>query len=133
MLLRKPKVLHALPGRLRVNVPYLARWGQEDHQGLLPVLGRLLALPEGIDAVRPCAVTGNVLIRYDVDRLGEKDVLAYVQTLYKLSVAHRVALSQALARDRDGLERRMTDWLRQALARQLPLDPDMKIPHHVFE
>jgi cation-transporting ATPase I len=63
-----PPVVHALRGRLRVHAPEWARAAP----GRLEQ--RLRSLP-GVEGVRASAATGNVLVRFDADRLERGRIL----------------------------------------------------------
>jgi hypothetical protein len=62
-----PRVVHSLPGRLRIHAPEWARAEAEAQ-------ARLRAL-DGVDAVRASAATGNVLVHFDAQRLDADRVL----------------------------------------------------------
>jgi hypothetical protein len=69
----KYRIIHHVPGRIRIEVPLI--------KGLsIKVLGRLssIAVPRGIQAVRPNPFTGTVLIKYDP---GEIDIMAYLEDI----------------------------------------------------
>lgn len=67
------KVVHHIPGRIRVEVPSL--------KGLsLRVLERLadMPVPPGIENVRPNPLTGSLLIEYDPGRI---DIVMYLRDM----------------------------------------------------
>ena len=129
--LAKPRVVHTLPGRLRLHAPFLKGSGRE-HEDLVSLTANLLTTPEGIHAVSPCLVTGNVLIRYDAARLSEEEVLDFLSSLLKIVVAHRAHWPKAREQDLATLERKLRNWLSRSLSHGLHLDSRLRIPADVF-
>src|SRR3954470_2182497 len=68
----EPRIVHALPGRVRVHLP---DW---DGRGQRALEARLRGLP-GVLSARANALTRNVLIRFDTEETDEEAVLAAVQ------------------------------------------------------
>jgi hypothetical protein len=75
-----PKVVHRLPGRLRLHLPILSRiegatsLNQED-------FCRFIANACGIRSVALSGHTGNVLVTYDPDRVSESQILSALRRL----------------------------------------------------
>ncbi len=84
----RPKVVHRLPGRLRLRIAALKRIKRSDVD-VSQYLGDCLALLNGLEAVSVDARSGSILIHYRPDLLLETDVTAYVGSLLDLMVAHR--------------------------------------------
>lgn len=131
-LLMRPRVLHALPGRLRLHVPGLKRWGR-DHDALVSLTARLLAAPAGIHDVSPCVATGNILVRYDAEQLSEDELVAFLDSFLRIVMAHRADLSKARPRDLTIVETRLRQWLSGALSHRLYLDRRLRVPADVFQ
>ena len=125
-LLFRPRVLHSLPGRVRIRIPLATRLARR-HQDIVALVVDLIGVPEEIHQVEGSAVTGTLLIRYDQRRLNEKDVLAYLRTLFEIYLRNRETLDRLPAdrwpRVRDGLR----DAVRGGLRHRLTLDPDLEI------
>jgi len=66
--LERPRVVHALPGRVRVQLP---GWRGEGRSSLERRLRRV----RGVTGVQASPLTGNVLVRFDPAEAGEGDVL----------------------------------------------------------
>ncbi len=130
--LTKPRVIHALPGRLRLHVSFLKRWGR-DYDELVALTARLLTIPEGIHEVSPCAATGNVLIRYDAKRYSEDELLAFLDSVFRIVMAQRDDCLKAHKRDLTDVEARLRQWLRRSLSHRLHLDRRLRIPEDVFQ
>jgi len=80
MLQLKPRVVHRLPGRVRVHVPAL-RQVTVEFQSIVDVLVGKFSLPAGIEKVTINYITGNLLIFYDQNRIQEKAVLEWLSDL----------------------------------------------------
>ena len=72
--IEEPRLVHALPGRMRVH---LARWPRA---GQWAVEARLRQVP-GVHSVQANPLTGNVLIHFDPTATDEQTLLAVVRTL----------------------------------------------------
>ena len=72
--LEEPRLVHALPGRMRVH---LAGWPRA---GQCAVEARLRQVP-GVHSVQANPLTGNVLIHFDPATTDERTLLAVVQRL----------------------------------------------------
>src|SRR3954470_15595631 len=68
----EPRIVHALPGRVRMHLP---DW---DGRGQRAVEGRLRGL-RGVLSAQANALTRNVLVRFDTEETDEETVLAAVQ------------------------------------------------------
>lgn len=130
--LAKPRVVHAVPGRLRLQVPSLKRWGRE-YDEVVRLTARLLATPEDIHEVSPCAATGNVLIRYDAERLSEDEVKAFLDSLFRIVMAHREDFLKVRTENLTDIETQLREWLNESLSHRLYLDHRLRIPADVFQ
>jgi hypothetical protein len=82
-----PRVLHRLPGRVRISVPLLRRVPDEG-KPLARKLEPLFLLREGIQSVQVGFLTGNVLVRFDARRLDEQHVLRWTSLLHRMISEH---------------------------------------------
>ena len=80
-----PRVVHNLPGRLRVHYSALERLSSRWHRYSVPV-AELVNIKPGIQNTNIQPTTGNVLIIYDADTLGEKDILKWLESIVKISL-----------------------------------------------
>jgi hypothetical protein len=78
----EPRLVHSLPGRMRMH---LAGWPRA---GQCAVEARLCQVP-GVHSVQANPLTGNVLIHYDPTATNEQTLLAVVQTLKPVSISRR--------------------------------------------
>ena len=77
------RVVHRLPGRLRIHIRGLEKLSSRWHRYSAPV-AELVKIKKGIKNTSIQPATGNVLITYDVDRLGEKDVFEWLESMAKI-------------------------------------------------
>src|SRR5438034_9431234 len=78
----EPRLLHVLPGRMRVH---LAGWPPE---GQCAVETRLRQVP-GVLSVQVNPLTGNVLVHFNTTATDEQAIVAAVQTLKPNSISVR--------------------------------------------
>src|SRR5919112_760670 len=68
------RIVHALPGRVRVHLP---GWNGGGQRGLESRLRQV----RGVHSAQASSLTRNVLVRFDPEATDEEDVLAAVRTL----------------------------------------------------
>jgi len=79
--LLEPRILHALPGRLRVHLP---QWDREGN-----ALEAAVARTPGVRRAHASATTGNLLIEYDAAAVDEAGILALARSLQRGGAATR--------------------------------------------
>ncbi|MGO9121060.1 MAG: HMA2 domain-containing protein [Desulfomonilaceae bacterium] len=87
----KVRLLHKLPGRLRVEISMLRKIPVEKRELIEKVIGRV-ALPSGIKSLDLSFISGSVLLKYDAHIITEQGVLATIRELVNTVVYHREAL-----------------------------------------
>jgi len=87
-----PKVIHRVPGRLRVSVPAIRRI-PEQLNGMADRLMDKVRLANGIKTVDLNFISGNVLIHYHVNQTDEAGVMRWLNDLYVflVNIQKRVA------------------------------------------
>jgi hypothetical protein len=75
-----PRVVHNLPGRLRLHFPVLERLSSRWHRYSAPV-AELIKIKQGIQNTNIQPTTGSVLITYDANMLGQKDVFNWLESI----------------------------------------------------
>ncbi len=80
-----PRVVHRLPGRMRIHFPALERLSSRWHHYSAPI-AELVKIKQGIQNTNIQPATGNVLITYDADMLGENDILKWLESIVKISL-----------------------------------------------
>ncbi|MGO9311111.1 MAG: HMA2 domain-containing protein [Syntrophobacteraceae bacterium] len=76
-----PKVIHRVPGRLRVSVPAIRRIPSQ-FNGMADRLMDKVRLANGIKTVDLNFISGNVLIHYHVNQTDEAGVMRWLNDLY---------------------------------------------------
>ena len=127
----RPRVIHRLPGRLRIHVPLLRRLDR-GHQGLADAVASLLAVPEGMNRVTVNLDSGNALLLFERDRLTEKEILGYLRGVLEIFLRHRERFA-AVPRDRlPAVVARLEPVLRRSVRRRLDLRTDIEIDDDVL-
>jgi hypothetical protein len=91
-----PRVVHNLPGRVRIHFPALERLSSRWHRYSAPV-AELVKIKQGIQNTNIQPTTGSVLITYDADMLGQKDVFNWLESIaaiVKNNVRNYTSLSE---------------------------------------
>jgi hypothetical protein len=127
----RPKVVHGLPGRLRLRIGLLKKL-PDDWLKVAQVLERAIAAPDGITGVRSDRRTGSLLIRYDVDRLAETDVLAYLHSLLELLRRNRDRLRGMTNGKALHVAGRLESWIESKTRRRPLIDPTVKVPDEIW-
>lgn len=130
-LLARPRILHRVPGRLRIHLPFL-KLIKEGNAGLVPMISTLLCVPEGLEKIEPCLVTGNVVIQYDTARLSETEVLNYLKSISEICIRHKDRFKQVSREDMPDVAGRLEAFLKSEITYPLALDPQLEIPDHVL-
>jgi hypothetical protein len=79
--LHGPKVIHRVPGRLRVSVPAIERIPAQ-FNGMANRLMDKVRFADGIKTVDLNFISGNVLIHYHVNQTDEAGVMRWLNDLY---------------------------------------------------
>ena len=127
----QPRLLHRLPGRVRIHLPVLKRLGK-DNPGVVAFVTRLLSVPPGLSEVAPCPITGNVLIRFDGERLKAEDVVRFVRAAARLCLANQDKLGKVPVDRLPEIEDRLAAWLKERITYRLEFDGDLRIPEDVL-
>ena len=91
-----PRVVHNLPGRVRLHFPVLEKLSSRWHRYSAPV-AELVKIKQGIQNTNIQPTTGSVLITYDADMLGQKDVFSWLESIaaiVKNNVRNYTSLSE---------------------------------------
>lgn len=112
-----PKVVHRLPGRLRIHVNALKHVPGDFH-GLDALVPRLCGRLRGVREASLNFETGNVLIHFDPEMVDEETIVRFLERLVLFIWKHRDALA-SLAESPGGeelesleseLDRKLVEW-----------------------
>jgi len=118
----KPRVVHRLPGRVRLRLPALTRI-PDVHRLVVAQCLQRACLPEGLHTLRADLLTGSMLIRYDPERLDEQAVLTWVETLARAVESQMGRLLELPPERRATAADVLRQTVEQALDRGVPLGP----------
>ena len=127
----RPRVIHHLPGRMRVHVPALRRVAAS-YRKLVDSLLVGFELPGGICSAQVSYPTGNLLILYDTGRVGEKEVLGWLFAVKEIvgQVLERFADMDAEEAERVG--GRLLAFFRTESQRGTRIDKTFAIPDEIW-
>jgi len=128
----RPKVIHRLPGRLRVRLPHLRRLSRK-HQGVADAIGALLAVPDGIGRVTASLTSGTVLVHYDERHLTEKVILGYLRDAMEIFLRNRERFAAVPVDRLPQVIGRLEPVLNRAIRTGLSLRTDVEIEDDVLE
>ena len=86
-LLLRPRIVHRLPGRLRLCLPALKQINHVQREWAF-VWRDLLGGPAEIETVEVNLTTGSLLIRYHADQLTEAELLAFLRAVNRLAIRY---------------------------------------------
>ncbi len=73
----RPRVIHRLPGRIRVHIPALKKV-DDRFQEIVSVLLKGFTLPEHFNQVKITYATGSILVTYKHDKISERQIMNWV-------------------------------------------------------
>lgn len=128
----RPRVVHRLPGRLRLRIPALKRLSENAGQAEA-LLERVMGVADGINDVALEHHTGSVLVLYDEAATSDQDILAYLRGVVSLVRKHWTELSKVQGEEVDAVADRLEVWLRTVAHRQAFLHHKLTIPDDVWQ
>ena len=130
-LLMRPKIVHRLPGRLRIHIPLLRRVSPSQEAFMADFL-TILMVPEPIEKADAHLSTGNVLIHYDQTRASEEEVVKFLKSLFKIFSKHIDSLLNLPEEKFPEVARRLKELIQTATQTRLVIDPNLEIPEDVL-
>ena len=87
LMLNQIRVVHSIPGRLRLFVPNLSKVPEElkkyDNE-----VKKLILSKKGIKSVEYSYITNKILLYYDPNLISEKEILEWMNKVWKTVVNH---------------------------------------------
>lgn len=132
LLINRPKVVHRLPGRLRVHVPFLQKLpaGQQDRADQI---AELLSIPAEIESASANLMTGNALICFDSAKVTENDLLEYLRSMFEIFVRNRASFEGITPDDDDRVFERLKSIVSGAVQPRLKVDRKLVLEKDVLE
>ncbi|MCI5724708.1 MULTISPECIES: HMA2 domain-containing protein [Fusobacterium] len=85
LMFNKVKVLHSIPGRIRLFIPSLDQV-PEQMKKYEDYTTAILKLKDGIKRIEYSYLTSKILIEYDKEKLAEKDIVDWLNKIWKIIV-----------------------------------------------
>lgn len=126
MLLAKPRVIHSIPGRLRLQFPLLKRLDREYHNWS-ELLGELMREVQGVLDISANHISGTVLFHYDSKLITDKEILSFITAMNRVLISQKDDLARVLEKDSETVLRCLRDWLKRSVKRRLRLDTNQRI------
>ena len=87
LMFNQIKVVHSIPGRLRLFVPNLSKIPEELKKYDYRVTELILS-KKGIKSIEYSYVTNKILLYYDVKLISEKQILDWLNKVWKTMINH---------------------------------------------
>jgi hypothetical protein len=127
----KPRVVHRLPGRLRVHIPAL-RQVTSDFQNIVDVVVTKFSYPSGIEKVSINYITGNLLIHYNQNTIQESSVLVWLSELSMITGQIWMRLRNCTNGDAKSVGKNLLNYFIEASKEGNILDKNFIIPDYVW-
>ena len=85
LMFNKVKVVHSIPGRIRLFVPSLDKF-PEQMKKYEHYITAIIKLKDGIKSVEYSYLTSKILIEYDKMKLKEQDIVDWLNKIWKIIV-----------------------------------------------
>lgn len=125
------RVVHHLPGRLRIHIPLL-REVSPAYPHITEMVKRFFCLPRGVGSVEPNFTTGNVLIRYDYSVITEQEVLVWIHQFKQIVLTHWERWAAISEEEWPEVLDRLEKVLKESLRHRLIREKEIKIPDDVW-
>ena len=85
LMFNKVKVVHSIPGRIRLLIPSLDKFPEQmkKHEHYITTI---IELKNGIKSVEFSYLTSKILIEYDKMKLKEQDIVDWLNKIWKIIV-----------------------------------------------
>lgn len=85
LMFNKVKVVHSIPGRIRLFIPALDQF-PEQMKKYDNYITSIIKLKTGINTIEYSYTTSKILIEYDRTRLKEQDIVNWLNKIWKIIV-----------------------------------------------
>ena len=87
LMLNQIRVVHSIPGRLRLFVPNLSKVPEElkKYDGEIK---KLILSKKGIKSVEYSYITNKILLYYNSNLISEKEILEWINKVWKTVIEH---------------------------------------------
>ena len=114
LMFNKVKVVHSIPGRIRLLIPSLDKFPEQmkKHEHYITTI---IKLKNGIKSVEYSYLTSKVLIEYDKDKLKEQDIVDWLNKIWKIIVDNEDVYQGMSVDDVDKNVKRFFEMLKSEL------------------
>lgn len=114
LMFNKVKVVHSIPGRIRLLIPSLDKFPEQmkKHEHYITAI---IKLKNGIKSVEYSYLTSKVLIEYDKDKLKEQDIVDWLNKIWKIIVDNEDVYQGMSVNDVDKNVKRFFEMLKSEL------------------
>lgn len=127
----KPRVVHRLPGRVRVHIPAL-RQISADFQKIVDVMLTKYSFPVGINDVSVNFISGNLLVHYDENIIQEKSVLDWLNDLSAITGQIWIRFSNFSNGNANETGKNLLNYFLESSKSRNILDKNFIIPDYVW-
>ncbi|MDO4690487.1 MAG: cation transporter [Fusobacterium sp.] len=85
LMFNKVKIIHSIPGRVRLFIPSLDKV-PEEMKKYEDYVSSILKMKQGINKISYSYLTSKILIEYDKKKLTEKDIVDWLNKIWKILV-----------------------------------------------
>lgn len=131
LLQMRPRVIHRIPGRLRVHIPAIKKVNGNFHE-ISTLLLNGFRFPDNFKEVNVNYITGNILIKYEFRELTERDVLDW---LFEIKYIVERIFHKFVNMDDDEIKiahNKLMSFLQQGSKNGILLNEDFQIPNEIW-
>ena len=114
LIFNKIKVVHSMPGRIRLLIPSLDKFPEQmkKHEHYITAI---IKLKNGIKSIEYSYLTSKVLIEYDKAKLKEQDIVDWLNKIWKIIVDNEDVYQGMSVNDVDKNVKRFFEMLKSEL------------------
>ena len=114
LIFNKIKVVHSMPGRIRLLIPSLDKFPEQmkKHEHYITAI---IKLKNGIKSIDYSYLTSKVLIEYDKAKLKEQDIVDWLNKIWKIIVDNEDVYQGMSVDDVDKNVKRFFEMLKSEL------------------
>ena len=114
LMFNKVKVVHSIPGRIRLFVPSLDKF-PEQMKKYEHYITAIIKLKDGIKSVEYSYLTSKILIEYDKTKLNEQNIVDWLNKIWKIIVDNEEVYQGMSVDDVDKNVKRFFEMLKSEL------------------
>jgi len=128
----KIKVLHTLPGRLRVHIPLLQNVTNDLAPAYETIEELLFTIP-GINSVSPNYISGNILIKYQQDIINTPTILSCIKVIWNTMVTNRRYFNEITEENADIITKKLINYIKKEKINLTNIIGEVRIPDEIWK